>query len=197
VCDGIDVNGVLPAKSKSSVPVILTASRFWPQKDHYTALKAIKELAGQGKKFSYVLAGYGVQEGEIRQWITDLGLGKFVHLLISPANLAALFNQASVYLSTSVREGLSNSIMEAMAAALPVVATNVGDNKYLINDGENGFLTDVGDYKKLSECLSDLLDNEQRRFKMGKSGYEKLVTRFSSRHFLDCYLALVKESVNT
>jgi glycosyltransferase involved in cell wall biosynthesis len=193
--NGIDVDG-LPQKERGEEwPVILTASRFLPQKDHYTALRAIEELVQRGRKFTYVLAGYGDREEEIRQWIQQLKLQNYVHLLVAPQDLPQLFNHASVYLSTSLREGLSNSLMEAMAAGLPVVATNVGDNKYLIDDGENGFLTDVGDFTALADGLSRLLGDEDLRRAMGKKGNEKIKNGFSSRFFLDNYMELIGRSI--
>ncbi len=189
--NGIDVNGKVPPKKEEKKPIILTASRFLPQKDHYTALLAIQELVKRGQDFTYILAGYGSQEEEIRQWIRDLGIQKYVKLLVAPGNLPQIFEEASLYLSTSLREGLSNSLMEALAACLPVVATNVGDNKYLIEE-KNGFLVEVGDYMAIADHLQRLLSEQTLRMEMGKFGYEKLKSGFSTRMFLNRYLELME-----
>jgi glycosyltransferase involved in cell wall biosynthesis len=189
--NGIDLDGFPKKEKHEEWPVILTVSRFLPQKDHYTALRTIAELVQRCRKFTYVLVGYGAQEEEIRQWIRQLKLQDYVHLLVAPPDIPQLFSRASIYLSTSLREGLSNSLMEAMAAGLPVVATNVGDNKYLIDDGENGFLTDVGDFMALADDLSRLLEDESLRRIMGKMGYDKIKSSFSSHSFLDNYMKLI------
>jgi glycosyltransferase involved in cell wall biosynthesis len=191
--NGIDVDGIVQKEDGNAKPTILTASRFLPQKDHYTALLTIKELARRGMDFRYVLAGYGAQEEEIRQWIKALDIQEHVELLIAPDNLSEIFHKASVYLSTSLREGLSNSLMEALAAELPVVATNVGDNKYLVEEGQNGYLTNVGDVKAIADALDRLLDDEKLRLKMGHYGYEKLKAGFSTRSFLNHYLSLLED----
>ncbi len=190
--NGIDVNGTRQKEFEKTKPIILTASRFLPQKDHYTALLAIKELIQRNKDFKYILAGYGDQEDEIRQWIKTLGVEGYVRLLVAPDNLSQIFDEASVYLSTSVREGLSNSLMEALAAGLPVVATNVGDNKYLVEEGENGFLTEPGDVKAIADRLGTLLNDEKLRQEMGAFGIEKLRAGFSTRSFLNHYLSLLE-----
>jgi glycosyltransferase involved in cell wall biosynthesis len=189
--NGIDVDGALLKETGSTKPAMLTASRFLPQKDHYTALLAIKELVQRNKSFTYILAGYGAQEEEIRQWIQTLGIQNNVELLVAPDNLPQIFSKASVYLSTSLREGLSNSLMEALAAGLPVVATNVGDNKYLVEEGKNGFLTEVGDAKAIADELEKMLDDENLRLEMGFLGYKKLKAGFSTRSFLNHYLSLL------
>jgi glycosyltransferase involved in cell wall biosynthesis len=191
--NGIDAHGTLQQKAGNTKPIILTASRFLPQKDHYTALLSIKELAQRDKSFIYVLAGYGAQEEEIRQWIKTLGIQDYVELLVAPDNHPQIYDEASVYLSTSLREGLSNSLMEALAAGLPVVATNVGDNKYLVEEGKNGFLTQLGDVKPIVDGLERLLDDENLRQEMGLYGFEKLKAGFSTRSFLNHYLGLLKD----
>ncbi|WP_291857907.1 glycosyltransferase [Marinilabilia sp.] len=190
--NGIDVNGMAHKEGGNAKLTILTASRFLPQKDHYTALLAIKELAQKNSGFRYVLAGYGAQEEEIRQWIKVLDIQDYVELLIAPDKLPEIFHKASVYLSTSLREGLSNSLMEALAAELPVVATNVGDNKYLVEEGKNGFLTNVGDVKAIADALARLLDDKELRLKMGRYGYEKLKAEFSTCSFISHYLSLLE-----
>jgi glycosyltransferase involved in cell wall biosynthesis len=67
----------------------------------------------------------------------NLNIMNRIKIFINPANIPDILNECDIYLSTSLFEGLSNSIMEAMVAGLPVIATDVGDNKYLVKDGFN------------------------------------------------------------
>ncbi len=193
VHNGIDVDGKFHARSDVDQPVIFTAARFLSQKDHYTALRAIKIIKQSDRWVKYVMAGYGPQEGEIRQWIKELGLTECVEINVAPKDLPDLFNRAHIYLSTSLKEGLSNSIMEAMASGLPVVATNVGDNKYLVRDGENGILVDKGNPENLASALIKLLDDPQLRQNMGLKGYEYLKGNFSVQKYLNCYIELLND----
>ena len=98
---------------------------------------------------------------------------------------------ADIYLSTSLFEGTSNSIMEAMNAGLPVVATKVGDNARLVHDGVNGFLCLPRDAPALAEKLSLLLASPDLRDRMGGESTRILADDFSADAFLRAYQSLV------
>jgi len=189
--NGIDIQAEITSQEENKSVVIFTAARFLPQKDHYTALKALQLLKLRGKDFKYLMAGYGPQEDEIRYWISELGLEDRIEVEISPDNLPLLFLRSNIYLSTSLREGLSNSIMEALNAGLPVVATNVGDNQFLVNEGKNGFLTNTGDSSSIADALERLIDTPSLRVRMGTAGYQYLKERFSTENFLNQYLQIL------
>src|SRR5664280_952701 len=94
----------------------------------------IRDRNNRALKFKYLIVGYGPLEKEIRHLAEELNLQKEVEILINPPNIPDILKTCNIYLSASLYEGLSNSIMEAMVAGLPVIATNVGDNCYLIKD---------------------------------------------------------------
>ena len=73
--------------------------------------------------------------------ISLLDLEKEVTILINPPNIHDILKSCDIYLSTSLFEGLSNSIMEAMSTGLPVIATDVGDNRYLLRMDTTGILS--------------------------------------------------------
>ncbi|PWD98991.1 glycosyltransferase [Marinilabilia rubra] len=189
--NGIDIQRVTASQEENGKTLIFTAARFLPQKDHYTALKALQVLKERGAEFKYVIAGYGQQEEEIRNWIGELGLNDRTEVKISPDNLPELFLQSNIYLSTSLKEGLSNSIMEALNAGLPVVATNVGDNRFLVKEGRNGFLTGIGDVASLADALENLINDKSLRMNMGIRGYQHLKEKFSTQNFLNQYLQIL------
>ena len=99
---------------------------------------------------------------------------------------------ADIYLSTSLFEGTSNSIMEAMNWSIPVVATNVGDNNQLIKDSWNGYLISIGDYKRLSEHLLKLLHDDKLRIEMGIRGNERL-HNYSVERFVENYSKVLEK----
>lgn len=191
--NGIDVNESIPEKSSDGPVIILTAARFLPQKDHFTALKAIKILKMKGYRFVYVIAGYGPGEPDIRRWVKELDVEDRVRIEISPSDLPGLFARSHIYLTTSVKEGLSNSVMEAMSAGLPVVATDVGDNRYLVKDGVTGTLIPRGDHQQIADFLERLLRDNDLRKEMGENGYERLKSGFSAPQFLNNYLKLLND----
>ena len=194
VHNGIDVNGSFTRKFSGEYVIILTAARFLPQKDHLTALRAIKILKMDGFRFLYLIAGYGPGESDIRRWVKELDIEDRVRIEISPSDLPELFDRSHIYLTTSLKEGLSNSVMEAMAAGLPVVATDVGDNRYLVKDGVTGMLMSRGDHRQIAVYLGSLIRDHDLRNEMGLNGYERLKNGFSTRQFLDNYLKVLNDA---
>jgi glycosyltransferase involved in cell wall biosynthesis len=188
-----------PALSKIHSPIeaitIVSVSRFVRSKDFHTALYAYKKLVEKcpGKIIRYRIVGYGYHERAIRTLIKTLDLVSNVELLIRPRGIYAILREADIYLSTSLFEGLSNSIMEAMAAGLPVVATDVGDNRYLVQNGFNGFLVGSRDTEAIVDRLSQLVESQQVRNEFGNNGYEKIVRDFSEEKLFRSYEALLAD----
>src|SRR5207237_10506535 len=102
--------------------------------------------------------------------IAELGLGNTVHLLGHRLDIAAILARCRAACLCSSAEGLSNALMEAMAARLPIVATAVGGNPELVRPGENGLLVPYGDPQSLAEKLFELLTDEARADAMGRQG---------------------------
>ena len=91
----------------------------------------------------------------------------------------ALYPHLDVYVQASaLGEGISNSVLEAMAHALPVVATDVGGNREVVVDGVTGRLVSSADPDRLAAVLLDLLSDPERRHCMGRAGRERILTTF-------------------
>ena len=177
---------------------IITVARFVPVKDHSTALKAIKMLIkklGYNFPFKYLLVGYGELEKEIRQTVQELSLQNYVEIILNPDNINDYYNLADIYLSTSMFEGLSNSIMEAMEYSLPVVATEVGDNKELIIPGKNGFIVKVGDVEDISNKLVKLILDDELRIQMGLNSHRYIREKFSIDKFKQKYNLFIEDLI--
>ena len=111
---------------------------------------------------------------------------------IKPNNVSELERNADIYISTSLFEGTSNSIMEALNWSLPVVATNVGDNDHLVIDGVNGYLHPIGDVTGLTTSLCKLLDSVELRNQMGVRSNQNLRENYSMEIFEKRYLDLIE-----
>ena len=182
-------------RTENEVVKILTVGRFVGLKDLDTSLESINTLRAinnSGVRFKFLIVGYGELENHIRELTEKLKLKDIVEIIIKPEKISDYYEESDIYLSTSIYEGLSNSIMEAMAYCLPVVATNVGDNHFLIKDGVNGFLTDTVDANMISEKLLQLVESGNLRNKMGANSYEHLIKDFSSDHFSENYYSLIE-----
>jgi glycosyltransferase involved in cell wall biosynthesis len=173
---------------------IISVCRFVPPKDFRTALNSFKRLTekNRDKNLKYLLAGWGPMEGEIRAMARDLDLDN-VEILINPPGIQELLKTSDIYLSTSLFEGLSNSIMEAMAAGLPVVATDVGDSSCLVRDGINGFIFQCRDVRTASEKLDWLVNNEVSRIEFGRNSYSIIKSEFSEAMLIDKYRRVISE----
>ena len=159
---------------------IITVGVFNEAKDYRTWLEVVNACAERGK-VEAVIIGYGMLETSIKEWIAELQLGDIVTIL--PGNdgcgIAEELSKADVYLNTSIREGTSNSILEAMRAGLPVVATDVGDNAKLITDGCNGFVAKAKDVVALSEKLRRLIFDGTLRRQFGENSRIRIASDYS------------------
>ena len=143
------------------------------------------------KDFIFHIVGYGEQESTIRNWVKKYDIVTHTIFHIKPSNIPDLLKNADIYLSTSLLEGTSNSIMEALNYSLPVVCTDVGDNSYLVNDKINGYLHPVGAYDTMASSLNDLLSNLQLRNDLGARGNQILRENFSTERFYKRYKEII------
>ena len=172
------------------VKTIITVGRFDPQKDYETLIKSVARLSRSD--FRLCIVGYGALEKQIRAWVKEYSIENKTDIYIKPNNVSELERNADIYISTSLFEGTSNSIMEALNWSLPVVATNVGDNNRLVIDEKNGFLHSVGDVVGLSVSLCKLLDSVKLRNQMGQMSNQNLRENYSMEVFENRYIDLIE-----
>lgn len=171
---------------------IVTVGRFVAQKDYKTLIQTIASLKLLRRDFVVDIVGYGEEEENIRGWINEYNVADMVNIFIRPDNVQDIVRNADIYLSTSLFEGTSNSIMEALNWSLPVVATNVGDNRCLIKDCENGKLHPIGDSSGMAQSINMLLESITTRNKYGSRSNEILRQNYSMEIFEKRYLNLIK-----
>lgn len=169
---------------------ILTVGRFVKDKDYFTALKVIDTI--REHNIIYTIVGFGVLENEIRNEIYRLNLEKKVSIVINPVSIEEYYNDADIYLSTSINEGLSNSIMEAMSFGLPIVATDVGDTSILVSE-KNGYLTNISNYLIIAQCIIELLDLPEVRSRKGKNSLEIINRGFSVDRMTEEYSKVINK----
>lgn len=170
---------------------IITVGRFVKQKDYKTAIRAVADLHTRTRNVTYHIVGYGKLEAEIRKWIIEYGIGDITQIHIDPDNIPQLLENSDIYLSTSLFEGTSNSLLEAMNADLPIVATDVGDNEMMIANYTNGFLCAVKNTAELSKNLERLALSYSLRLQMGKAGKKKLEDDYSMEKLRDNYIKIL------
>lgn len=170
----------------------VTVGRFVKQKDYPVAISAIAKAMARNPRLRFKIIGHGKLEDMVRKLIIAQGIDDRTEILINPSGILNHLLNADIYLSTSLFEGTSNSIMEALDASLPVVATDVGDNDQLVNDGETGFLVNTGDVSAITASLLKLASDRNLRNTMGEKGNRLLKEKYGFENFKAKYLELLE-----
>ena len=101
-----------------------------------------------------------------------------------------LLNEADIAVLPSHHEGMPRFLLEAASSGLPVVASAVGGCKYIVRDGENGYLTPVGDPVQLAQRIRSLVDDPGLRQQMGAKSREIAVSQFAEKRITEQYLQI-------
>jgi glycosyltransferase involved in cell wall biosynthesis len=149
-------------------PWIVMVARFASQKDHPTLLRALSGLLCM--EWSLLLIGTGEQEPQIIAQVAGLGLSGRVRILPAETDVGRLLMEAQIYVLSTHFEALPISILEAMRAGLPVVATDVGGISESVRNGETGLLTRHGDVDALRDALARLIADPALRLALGSAG---------------------------
>jgi glycosyltransferase involved in cell wall biosynthesis len=142
-------------------------------------LKALARLEPPANDFKLELAGDGPEREVLRSLAADLGLADRVEFLGEVDDVPSHFAQAQLLVHPSFSEGLSNTILEAMAEGLPVIATSVGATAEYIEPGRTGALVPPGNVEALASALTELLRAPEARGRMGVAALESVRSRCS------------------
>lgn len=161
-----------------------------PVKDHASLLRAVGLLHPRWGDLHLVLVGDGECRPELQALARDLGISEHVHFAGRRGSHPNLHHLFDVSVLCSLSEGLSNSLLEAMAAARPIVATDVGAAADAVVDGETGFLVPPSDPPALSAAIERLLSDPVRARAMGEAGGARARERFSPERAIAALEAL-------
>ncbi|HET8654092.1 MAG TPA: glycosyltransferase [Longimicrobiaceae bacterium] len=164
-----------------------------PVKDHASLVKAVSLLAGRYPDLQLVLVGDGSMREPLETLAAERGIRERVVFAGRRANAASLHQLFEVSVLPSYSEGFPNTILEAMAAARPVVATTVGAIPDAVVDGETGLLVPPRDPDRLAAALDTLLSDPARARRMGEAGRERAREHFSARAALSRLEGLYRE----
>ncbi len=177
----------------AEVQVIGTVGRLAEVKDQLTLIEAFGLLiqgdAGQ-KQLRLIIVGDGPMNQALCDKITELGLDKYVWMPGDREDIPGLLRMLDVFVLPSLGEGISNTLLEAMATGLPLVATRVGGNPELIDEGLNGYLVPVGDAVALANRLQGILADPQTLALYGEKSLNKVRQNFDWNRTVDEYLGV-------
>jgi glycosyltransferase involved in cell wall biosynthesis len=187
-------NGVDPARFEAPITPAVTKAelgipphhavvgllaRLEPQKDPRTFLHAVAMVAETHPAVSFLVVGGGSLEPGLRDEADGLGIADRVIFTGPRRDVPRLLAACDVSVMSSLKEGMSNTIMESMAAGKPMVATRVGGNAELIQDGETGFLVRPRDAAGLASAIRRILDDPALAKAMGLQARVRISHRFS------------------
>jgi len=199
--NGVDATRFRPAPSDTRLRMLLglsddvivlgTVGRLDPVKDHRTLLHAAETLAQAGTPVQVVMVGEGPEAKRLQAVVNDSPWLRdrvtFAGESASPENW---LNSFDIYVLPSLSEGMSNSLLEAMSTGLPCVATRVGSNADLVEDGRSGFLVPAGDAAALACSLAKLAASKKLRLQFGEHARNKADAQFSLRSMIENYTRL-------
>jgi sugar transferase (PEP-CTERM/EpsH1 system associated) len=171
-----------------------TVGRMVPIKDHPTLLRAIAMLLNRGIDAHAVFVGSGPEFQHNQRLVTSsIELRGRVTFVGDSDEVPELLNTLDAFALPSISEGMSNTLLEAMAVGLPVIATRVGGNTEVVEDGRFGWLFESGDAETLASSLALLASHEELRRRYGAAARQRIMERFSLKGMLESYSRLYLE----
>lgn len=185
------------ATAPKNALVIGTVGRMEPVKDQLTLVRAFIRLCHSVPKHSRPLYLVLIGDGSLREsanaLLSEAGLQDKAWLPGSREDVPDLLRAMDVFVLPSVNEGISNTIIEAMASGVPVVATQVGGNPELVVDGVTGTLVPAQDPEAMAQALRAYVVSAELRATQGKAGRSRVSTTFSLDSMIAGYLAIYDE----
>lgn len=165
------------SKSENPIPIILSIGRLEWIKGFDYLLAAYKILKDKNYSFQAYILGEGALYNELNFSIMDLGLEKHVKLegKVSPDMIPVWLQKTDIFVLSSHNEGISNSVLEAMASGIPVVSTSVGGMAEVIEDGVNGLLVPFRNPAALADKIEYLMNNKRYRTELGMSARQSIL----------------------
>jgi glycosyltransferase involved in cell wall biosynthesis len=175
--------------------VVGYVGRLARQKRVHDLIWAMQVLRQLRDRVYFVLVGEGPERARLVKLAQHMGCDHLVRFLGHREDAADFIRQMDVVWLASDFEGMSNSIMEAMAAGVPVVASDIPPNRELVVDGETGYLVKVGDGIGFAQFADRLLADGDLAQRLGRAALQRVQTEFSVQKMIDSYTALYREIV--
>lgn len=182
--------GLLP----ENAVVVGTVGRLAEVKNQQLLIEAVGYLFTKGpilrETLRLVLVGDGPLKLQLVDRVKQLGISDVVWFSGDRNDVPALMQLMDIFILPSLAEGISNTLLEAMASGLPVIATSVGGNVELIEEGVNGRLVPVNNVVAMADAVAELIDDPALRQSMGEKGLALVRTTFNWEKTVADYLAV-------
>jgi sugar transferase (PEP-CTERM/EpsH1 system associated) len=186
IWNGIDTALFQPV-DKPAQPTLICVGRLEAVKDLPTLLRALALAREDLPALELLVVGDGSARDPLEDMSRSLGLEKSVSFLGARDDVSELLRRATVFVSSSLSEGVALALLEAMAAGLPAVVTRVGGNVEVVQDGVTGLLVPPGDPGSLAAAIVALLGDPSRAVMMGRAARSRVEEWFDVRRMVRDY----------
>lgn len=194
--NGIDLAEYDQASAASDLPAgrrfITTIARFHPVKDHATLIRAFARIAGRFPDVDLLLAGEGPLKHDLESLTATLRVTDRVRFLGVRRDVPALLKATTIFALTSVSEGASLTVLEAMAAGRPIVLTDVGGNPELVRRDVDGLLAPRGDVDGIAQAFASLLSDSALAARLAESASQRVRREFLLDRTIERYYELYR-----
>ncbi|WAR45772.1 TIGR03088 family PEP-CTERM/XrtA system glycosyltransferase [Methylomonas rapida] len=202
ICNGVDTQVFYPRAATRPIPlgcplalddkvVIGTVGRMHGVKDQLTLVRAFIQACNQSQSFAgrarLLIIGDGPLREEALVLLANCGLSAQAWLPGERSDIADILRSLDVFVLPSKAEGISNTILEAMATGLPIIATRVGGNPELVEEGVNGCLVDKENPQQLAEAMLDVLLDDDKRARLAEASLRRAREEFSIDSMVERY----------
>lgn len=175
--------------------LLVHVSNFRAVKRPADCVEILAKVRAAGGNARLVMVGDGPERSACVYRAEQLGMNGHIVFVGKQANIADYMGVADVFLLPSELESFGLAALEAQACEVPVIATRIGGLPEVINDGESGFLSDVGDVEKMTKDTLRLLNDEDLRRSFGEKGRELAVQRYSTAKIIPQYISFYEKIV--
>jgi glycosyltransferase involved in cell wall biosynthesis len=172
---------------------IIYVGRFDRAKALDDLFRAFKKVQARFAETRLIMVGDGDEKGNLIRLAHELGISLYVRFEGIQEDVTNYLKQSEIFAFPSLSEGMSNVLLEAMACGLPVVATRIGGNVDLVENGLNGLLVRPGNSEELAEAIISLLTNPEKSRQMGREGRKRVEERYSLDLIAGEYLTLYQQ----
>lgn len=163
---------------------IISVGRLYPQKDQKTMIEAFAKVSEKFPQWSLIIFGEGPERGALELLVERLKIKDKVSLPGKSENIIDELKKSKIFCLSSIYEGMSNALVEAICVGLPIVTTKVSGTEELIENGENGFIVDIGDKDTMAMAMTKLIEDENLRQQFAKKNKAQAV-KFETNAIVD------------
>ncbi|MBK9528844.1 MAG: N-acetyl-alpha-D-glucosaminyl L-malate synthase BshA [Acidobacteria bacterium] len=175
--------------------LLVHVSNFRHVKRPNDCVEILAKVRAAGSDAKLIMVGDGPERSAVYYRAEQLGMKEHTTFVGKQANIPDYLGVADLFLLPSELESFGLAALEAQACEVPVIATRIGGIPEVVNDGESGFLSDVGDIEKMSADVIRLLSDENMRRSFGEKGRELAVQRYSTSKIIPQYIAFYEKIV--